>query len=310
MNKSQKRKLAMFAKCMLISFLAWTFFAVSNEYTYQMRASLDYVNLPENKAFHPQQSDTVSLKVSMTGWQVLMTKFQNDTPKVQVDLSGLKNRNWIVFSNQIGFINRQFPSEKRVLAVRPDTLYFDFSKQSQKKVPIKPITSIQFKKQFDIIDDILISPKYVTISGPNEDVAKIEYIETDTIRGTNVSVDIRTASYLNKAQRTNINFYPSNVQVVVPIGEMTEKILEVPLKVVNAEKFTSVRTLPSKVTLTLLVSIKDYNKWTPRDFEAAVDLENWEDNQVQYLPVLITKVPKYCKVLSVEPQNIDFFVRK
>lgn len=300
----------MFAKCILFSFLAWTFFAVSNEYTYQMRASLNYVNLPENKAFHPQQSDTILLKVSMTGWQLLMTKFQNDTPMVQVDLSGLKNRNWIVFSNQIGFINRQFPTEKRVIAVSPDTLYFDFSRQSQKKVPIRALTSIQFKKQFDIIDDILISPKYVTISGPNEDVAKIDYIETDTIRGTNVSQDIRTLAYLNKSQKANLNFYPSSVQVSVPIGEVTEKILELPLKILHGEKFTSVRTLPSKVSITLLVSIKDYNKWTPRDFEAAVDLENWEDHQVQYLPVLITKKPDYCKVLAIEPQNIDFFVRK
>ncbi len=96
----------------------------------------------------------------------------------------------------------------------------------------------------------------------------------------------------------------------IPIGEMTEKILEVPLRVVNAEKYTSVRTLPSKVTLTLLVSIKDYDKWTPRDFEAQVDLANWEENHVKFLPVLITKVPDYCKVLAVEPQNIDFFVRK
>jgi len=300
----------MFAKCILISFLAWTLFAISNEYTYRMQASLQYVNLPENKAFHPQQSDTVSLKIQMSGWQLLMTKFQNDTPTVQVDLSGLKNRNWIVFSNQIGFVNRQFPADKRVVSVSPDTLFFDFSKQSQKKVLIKPVYNIQFKKQFDIINDIQINPKFVTISGPNEDVAKIDYIETDTIRGTNISSDIRTVAYLNKSQRANINFYPSNVQVNIPIGEMTEKILEVPLRVVNAEKYTSVRTLPSKVTLTLLVSIKDYDKWTPRDFEAQVDLANWEENHVKFLPVLITKVPDYCKVLAVEPQNIDFFVRK
>ncbi len=150
----------MFAKCILISFLAWTLFAISNEYTYRMQASLQYVNLPENKAFHPQQSDTVSLKIQMSGWQLLMTKFQNDTPTVQVDLSGLKNRNWIVFSNQIGFVNRQFPADKRVVSVSPDTLFFDFSKQSQKKVLIKPVYNIQFKKQFDIINDIQINPKF------------------------------------------------------------------------------------------------------------------------------------------------------
>jgi hypothetical protein len=41
-----------------------------------------------------------------------------------------------------------------------------------------------------------------------------------------------------------------------------------------------------------------------------VDLADWEKNEVQYLPILLTKVPDYCKVISIVPQNVDFFVRK
>lgn len=246
----------------------------------------------------------------MSGWKIFLRKMNPDTPHIQVDLSGLKTRNYIVFTNQLGYINRQFPVDNQVIAVSPDTLFFDFSKQTQRKVPVRPLYDIQFKKQYGIIGDTKASPEYVTVTGPLEDVANIEFLETDTIRGSNVSADIRTVAYLNKHQKNNITIYPIFSEIMIPVGEITEKVVELPLKVENARQYTSVRTLPSKVKVTFLVSLKDYNKWSSRDFEAIVDMENWEKNKVQSLPVILTQVPEYCRIISIEPQNVDFFVRK
>ena len=143
-----------------------------------------------------------------------------------------------------------------------------------------------------------------------EDVANIEFLETDTIRGRNVGADIRTVAYLNKHQKNNITIYPTFSEITIPVGEITEKTVELPLKVENASRYTSVRTLPSKIKVTFLVSLKDYNKWSSRDFEAVVDMESWEKNKVQSLSVILTKIPDFCHVISIEPQNVDFFVRR
>ncbi|WP_313511779.1 hypothetical protein [Sphingobacterium sp.] len=306
----QRRKLSIFLRCIIISFLAWTLFAISSDYTFTKKASMSYVNLPENKAFHPLQSDTVTVKIKMSGWKVFMERLHPDTAKIQVDLSGLKSRNFIVFGNQIGFINRQFPTDKQVVAVSPDTLYFDFSKQTQRKVPVKAVESLTFQRQYGVIGETRTNPEYVTITGPLEDVASIEYLETDTIKGKDVNTDVRTVAYLNKQQRTNITIYPTFAEVIVPVGEITEKVIELPIKVENSKGYTSVRVLPSKVRATILLAVKDYNKYTSRDFEAVVDLDAWKDHKVSSLPVIITKMPDYVKVLSVEPQNVDFFVRR
>lgn len=309
-NKVQRRKLSIFLRCIIISFLAWTLFAISSDYTFTKKASMSYVNLPENKAFHPLQSDTVSVRIRMSGWKVFMERLHPDTAKIQVDLSGLKSRNFIVFGNQIGFINRQFPTDKQVIAVSPDTLYFDFSKQTQRKVPVKAVESLTFQRQYGVIGETRTNPEYVTITGPLEDVASIEYLETDTIKGKDVNTDVRTVAYLNKQHRTNITIYPTFAEVIVPVGEITEKVIELPIKVENSKGYTSVRVLPSKVRATILLAVKDYNKYTSRDFEAVVDLDAWKDHKVSSLPVIITKMPDYVKVLSIEPQNVDFFVRR
>src|SRR5690606_26596402 len=147
-----------------------------------------------------------------------------------------------------------------------------FSKQTQRKVPVKPVLNVQFKQQYGIIGNTSLNPEYVTVTGPLEDVANIEFLETDTIRGVQVSSDIRTVTYLKKNQKANISIYPTFSEVSIPVGEITEKVVEVPLKIENSRRYTSVRTVPSKVKIVFLVSLKDYNKWSSRDFEAVVDM--------------------------------------
>ncbi|WP_257667722.1 CdaR family protein [Parapedobacter tibetensis] len=312
LNKTQRRKLSIFIKCIIFSFLAWALFAVSNTYIYTVKSRLQYVNVPENRAFHPLQSDTVNLRLEASGWQLLFSTLQSTSQTIQVDLSGLENRNWIVFTNQLGFINRQFPTNtnRRVVSVSPDTLYFDFSKQTERKVPVIPVYNIQFDKQYNIIDEPTISPEYVTITGPLEDVVQIEHWETDTMKISNANGDIRAVVHLKQNQRSNINVYPTSVEINIPVGEVTEKILEVPLKAENANQFSSVKLLPGKVRLTVMVSLRDFGKVTNGAFEAVVNMDDWIDHDIKNLPVIITRVPDFCKLVKVEPQNVDFFVRK
>jgi len=310
MTKLQRQKARIFIICVIISVLSWGLFAMSSKYLYRVPAAVRYVNAPDNKAFHPLQSDTVNLQVEGSGWQVLFSKFSLQAQDIDIDLSALRTRDWIVFSSQMGFINRQFSGSQRVVSISPDTLYFDFSKQTVKKVPVKLISDFSFQKQYNIIDSIRIDPAYVTITGPLEDLVRIEEWETDTFRRKDIESDLTSRLFLQQKGKANINVYPTSVEVNVPVGEVTEKILELPLKVENAERYSSVRLIPSKVKVTVLVSLKNYSNITPSSFEAIVNMENWTENKVSTLPVILTKFPEFCKIVRINPQNIDFIIRR
>jgi len=295
-SKTKKRKIAIFLRCLLISFVAWLLLTLSAAEDYTIRAGISYVNVPEEKAFHPLQSDTVSVRLKASGWRIFINRLRQDMPNIRVDLGGLATRNYIVFANQLGSINRQFPADRQVVGVKPDTLFFDFSKQSRRKVPIRPLHDLHFRKQYGIVGETRTNPEHATITGPLEDVANIEYLETDTIRGNDIAADVRMSVRLHIGQRTNISVHPTASEVVIPVGEITEKVVEVPIKVENAAKYRAVRTLPGKIRLTFLVSLKDYDKWTARDFEA------------RNLAVNLTKVPEFCQIVRIDPQNVDFMI--
>lgn len=310
LNKTQQRKLTLFAICIVISFFVWCLFALSNHYLYRVNVSVDYVNGPEKRAFHPLQSDTVNMQVKGTGWQMLFSGLRLAPVKVNVDLSGLKNRDWIVFSNQLGYINRQFDANQEVVAVSPDTLYFSFSEQAVKKVPVKLAYDLDFKNQYNISSNVEIKPKFVTVTGPLEDLVQIESWQTDTLRKSNVSEDIVARLSLMKNKQSNFSVHPTAVDVLVPVDEVTEKMIEVIVKPENAKAYQSVKIIPEKVRLTIMVSLHDYANINRDAFEAVINLDDWKKKQVGSLPIIITKQPDFVDIIKVEPQNASFFIRE
>jgi YbbR domain-containing protein len=310
LNKKQQKKLSLFAICLFISFLVWSLFALSNRYIYTVKASLNYVNVPPKRAFHPLQSDTVAMQVEGTGWQVLFSNLRLKPQDIHVDLSGLKTRDWILFSNQMGYINRQFSANQRIVSISPDTLFFNFSKQDVKKVTVNLSKDIKFRKQYDIIGDIQIEPKFVTVTGPLEDLVLIDGWATDTLRRNNVDNTIIAKVTLSKSQKANINVHPSSVDVTIPVGEVTEKIIEVPIRAENSKAFRTVKVLPEKVRLTTIVSLDKYEDIDRDMFEAVINLNDWRSNHIKNLPVIITKQPDFVKIIKAEPQNVEFLLWK
>jgi len=310
LNRKQQKKLSLFAICFLFSFFAWSLFALSNNYVYSVNASIQYMNIPPKRAFHPLQSDTVVMQVKGTGWQVLFSSLRSKPQEISVDLSGLKTRNWVMFSNQLGYINRQLGGNQSVVSVSPDTLYFNFSKQDVKRVTVNLAADLQFKKQYDVIGPVNIEPKSVTVTGPLEDLVLIDGWSTDTLRAANLDHDLTAKLRLSKSKKANITVHPAVVEVRVPVGEVTEKIIEVPIRAENSNSFRSVKILPERVRITAMVSLDQYASITKDDFEAVINLNDWRSNHVRHLPVILTKVPEYVKVVKAEPQNVDFLLWK
>jgi len=310
LTKIQRRKLSLFLQFMVLSFAAWVVLAFSNNYSFKRQFPVEYINAPENRAFHPLQSDSVTVRLETKGWHLLFSSLWKEDRILQVDLSGLANRNWVIFTNQLGFINRQFPSDQRVLAVSPDTLYFDFSRQTERRIPVKPNVLLQYAKKFDQIDQVISDPAFVTIRGPFEDVSKYEYWETDTLKALQVKNSIQERVALSAQGQANIKVYPTSVDIHVPVGEVTEKTIEVPVTILNARAYRSVRLVPAKVKLTVLVSLRDFASIQARSFDVVVDLQDWDQFSVTSLPVKVRKMPEYAKLVNVFPQNLDFFVVK
>lgn len=305
----RKRVFALFI-CLLLAVGGWLFLSLNNEYVYNAKTVLVYTNVPQKKAFHPLQSDTVDLQVEGTGWQLLFARLRIQPQSISISLEKLNNRNYILFSEQLFNINRQLETSQKIISVKPDTLYFDFSKRTVKRVPVNLVSRIDFVKQFGISDTILINPGYVTVSGPQHELEQITSWSTDTLRLNKVQGSVKTRVGMKQSNFKNVTIFPSGVEVKLTVDEFTEKVIEVPLKVISNKQYLNVKLFPKKVKLTILVALSNYQQVNEDFIDAVVDLDEWKLLGHHKLRVKLTRFPDYCNLVRIEPQKVDFIIQK
>lgn len=310
LTKIERKRFLALISCLLLAIAAWLVMALNNKYVYTAKTVLVYKNFPQNKAFHPLQSDTVDLQVEGTGWQLLFARMRVNPPSISIGLDKLNNKDYILFSEQLYNVNNQLETSQKIISVKPDTLYFDFSKRKVKRVPVKLLSNFKFASQYDIADDIGITPSYVTVSGPQQDIDKIKEWKTDTLKLENIQNTTVTRIGMMQNKFKNVSIFPSSVEVNLPVDEFTEKTIEIPLKVINNPEYYSLKLYPRKVKVTFLVALSSYQQINEEFMEASVDLKEWKELQHQQLSVTMTRFPEYCKFVRVVPNKVDFIIEE
>jgi len=310
LTKIEQKRFLVLVTCLLLAIAGWLFLALNNKYVYTAKTVLVYTNAPQKKAFHPLQSDTVDLQVEGTGWQLLFARLRVSPPSISISLEKLNNRNYILFSEQLYSVNNQLETRQKIISIRPDTLYFDFSKRTVKKVPVRLVSNLGFIKQFGISDEIELNPDYVTVSGPQEELGKISEWRTDTLKLDNVHGLSVARVAMKQNVLKNVSIFPSSVEVKIPVDEFTEKTVEVPLKIINNTDYYTIRLYPKKVKITFMVALSSYQQVNEDFVEAVVDLNEWRFQKHDQLTVRLTRFPDYCKLVKVAPEKIDFIIDK
>lgn len=296
--------------CLLMAIGAWLFLSLNNKYVYTAKTVLVYKNFPQKRAFHALQSDTVDLQIEGTGWQLLFARLRIKPQSIAISLDKLNSRNFILFSEQLYNVNRQLETSQKIISIRPDTLYFDFSERTVKRVPVRLVSNFTFAKQYDISSDVELNPEYVTLSGPEKELTKITSWPTDTLilqdlQNTAVS---RIAMLGNRMK--NVSIFPSSAEVKVPVDEFTEKTIEIPVTIINNKEYYDVKLFPKKVKITFLVALSKYQTINENFIDAVADMNEWKILKHTQLRVTLSRFPDYCKLVKISPEKIDFIIEK
>ncbi len=310
LSKVERKRFFVLSICLIGAVATWLFIALDNKYPYTVKTQLVYKDEPQRKAFKALQPDSVDLKVEGTGWQLLFSRLHINPQAITVSLSKLNTHSYIVFSEQLREINQQLETSQKIISIQPDTLYFDFSKRSTKHVRLKLVSKLTFAKQHEISSDIQLTPAYVNISGPQEELAKISFWPTDTLKMNDLQKTAVGRISIKQNLSNNVSIYPASVGVKVPIDEFTEKTVEVPIKIINNNDFYDLKLYPKKVAVTFLVALSNFQEIDADFIEAIVDVNEWKQLGHHKFTVKINRFPPYCKLIKIVPNKIDFIMEK
>lgn len=131
------RDVLVFTFFLFLSFGLWYINSLGKEVEADLRYAVEYVNVPDNKIITEEVPVRVILSLKGPGYSMLKLKVSGDRPPLQVDLSKVSyKRNqkgdgsnyYIVTSGLAKSLTVQMRSGCEVIAIRPDTLFFAFSK--------------------------------------------------------------------------------------------------------------------------------------------------------------------------------------
>lgn len=310
LSNLEKRKVSIFIVCLLCAIFAWLFFALFNKTFKLYNRVVVFKNLPLNKAFYPLQSDTVWVQVETNGWEALFSGWGKRKKTLDVDLNLLGDKNYIVFSQNLPLLKANIYRNQKIISIQPDTLFFDFTKRKVKKIPVKFINQLTYKKQFNQSGTIELNPKMVTVIGPETEINKLSYWPTQILKSKKTSASVNQTIRLLKSTKNNINVYPSVVAVKIPVEEFTEKLLDVPITVTNNPNYYNVKLFPNKVNIKVMVPLSRYYTTTADDFEAKVDLDLWTHYHAEKLSVKVNNKATYTHIVQIEPHQLNYIIKK
>jgi hypothetical protein len=311
--KNDKR-VAAYLVCVAIATGFWFLNALSKTYTVKIVSPVEYYNLPENKTLVNKLPDRFEMTIRSHGFTILRRKFIFLMGPLSFNVNEMTNNRMLDNKkNSFAFPTRQFLTELsyqlsndiEIVGMTPDTLFFRFGEMTQKKISIKPVVTINLKKQFRVSGEINTNPNSIQVNGPQSILDTLRYLYTRAKEFNEVDKPIRVKADILPVKE--LFFHPPSVELEVPVEEYTEAQQTVPIMLTNTPPNVKVKLFPARVKVSFLVGLSRFSKINPEDFKLAVSYTDIEGGQ-QRLRIKTVSAPAFLYDVKIAPEEIEYLI--
>ena len=311
-NILKKRKVKVFLVFLLCSSMIWFINNLSESYVNYATFDLEYINAPDSLLLADISKANVNVKLKAVGFQFLGFNLKNK--KILIDLSTVEKEGsnfyipHTVFRKQI---ESQLPGSMSLLEMDKDTLSFNFYSTETKKVKVKPRLRINLAQNYLLDGDLKIEPDSITITGPKNEIDSINDVSTLKQNLTDLTSDFsRTVEVYKSPELKNTVFSTGTVLVSGAVARFSEKILEIPIKIINEPKGMQVKIFPDKVSVVCKAKIDELKQLQSSDFQVTADYGTVENGNLKMLELVLAKKPKNIHSARLNEKNVEFILTK
>lgn len=312
------KKLNIFLICLATASVLWLMVKLADTYNHNVVFSVTYKGIQKNKILVPSSDTIIIAGIQSSGYNIIYDRILKNKYNLQIDLNQYRaayngkfyeiNIETATLSNRIlSFFN---PGEKLV-SLYPGNLRVKLEKAYTKKVPVKVNVNMTFKKQYSIYKDIYLNPDSVFITGSKKIIDYINFVETESQELKDLSENTYLIlKLINPMSNFSLRYSADEVKIYIPVAQYTEEFVDVPLVFDSVPGNFQVIAYPDKVRCYFLVSIPDHKKIAVDDFKAGFREADLFHSKHNIDKVILKKVPSYARVQRIEPDNVEYLIRK
>ncbi len=300
-----KKKIITVSVLAVFSVLFWLSIVLNNEYLSSINAQLVIKDLPKNYSVSVEIPDEISISVKGSGWNLLKyTVFEKAEFEVSIHKKiGKKKIDLKDFVNSNNWLSSNF----KVLDINPNSFDIDFERSISKTVRIYSKLKLELESGYDIVSDLEIEPQFVEVVGAPSLLKGIDSVFTIEKEFYNIKENFseNIPLQLIKGTKYSKNFCTIKFNVQKIVDKNFENI---PVYVTNVPNNQEIILYPSKVNILLNGGINILGKLTNDSIKAFVDYNKLNNEENFVVPQIV--IPKFIKLISIEPNNLEFVIKK
>jgi YbbR domain-containing protein len=297
-----REKIIAFSIALFFAFCLWMIVNLNRDFTVTIQVPIQLSTLSDDLIVSSEVPSSVSVNLSGEGWKLI--SIYRNPPGITINAESRQ----VNLPEQIRSQVSAF-SDLNILQVEPSQLEIETERKATKRVPVANRVNITFRDQFGLLNEPVIVPDSVTVTGAESALAELNEWETEETELSNISRSVERNIRL-KPGSSGISVEPQTVTLIADVTEFTEAEQRVPIRTRNLPSGRAVSYNPSSITIRFDVPIDQYSNIQDRRlFNAYVDYEVIEeDDSGRVAPEVETEETDFIvRVRSFQPPRVSYF---
>jgi hypothetical protein len=302
------RDVLSFLVFLVLSAAFWFVNALNKDREMSLTLPLSYSGFPDEMLIAEKLPDEIKLKVKDLG-KNLWFYIKNKKDTININYSGqLKESGIISISNTSIYaaISERLLASTVILEMSPENIVSDYVKLHTKTVPVELMTNLSLENQYMLCFPVRPVPEKVTIYGSLKDLAAINTIKTETLVLSNIKDTINADVALLKIN--NVKTSVNRVRVNVCAEMFTEKVVFLPVNVINKPDNYQLKVFPAEVKVICNIGMSNYSKFNPNDLQVVLDYQQKSLTTGSKKRLSVINRKPYIGNVRIYPEEVEFLL--
>ena len=293
---------------LVLTLILWFAIQLTKTYKFQSELIIHLSNIPKPIVLDSSEQNVI-LDINSNGFKLWRYSFFNK--KLSIDYNEFQKDSFQLklSSNKLkNIISKSYELSPEEISLDQMTFNFDYQKKETKLVPINTNLKLDFTSGYNTIEALRLSPDSVIISGSEEDLKNVNFVDTKKKEIKNVNDTLKGNVQLIKPN-SNVEISLESVEYYLPVERYSEKALMVDIETVNIPDSLDVSVFPNQAKVSFLVAIKSFDKVSEIDFKVVCNYNERYQEDAIMIPKLVAS-PNYILNPKLHIRKVDYLVKQ
>ncbi len=304
------REFLIFLFFLFLSGTFWLLMALNETYEKEVEVPFQLVEIPKNVVLTSDTTTYVRVTVRDKGFSLLAYLYGNKISPVKVKFKNYakKTGEGVISSPELQkLIFQRLFNSSQIINIKPDKLEYFFNYGLKKNMPIKLVGRIEPGQSY-YLSKIFFTPDSVEVYASREVLDSIKYISTERLNISNLTDTLVRDVSLHKIK--GVKYVPERVKISICPDILTEEKFEVPIVAVNMPEGKTLRTFPSRVTVTFTVGASLFRAIRPEGFKVVADYNEVMANPSEKCNIYLRSVPHGVRNARISVNQVDYLIEE